>query len=215
MPKAEIAAHLEDLPLPSRVPRESHYGASSFRRVFRARRGEKIAASKLTSQIYAYAIPYLWVFGPSEQIYGISAVVARDTKRAPANTIDPSVKNFQWGDLVKASFEASDRGARTAILLDSDGFVAEGPGFNVLVVKDGVLHTPQRNALPGITRRWFSSSPRVWPTRSGGRRLDRPALRRRRDHRRDHRGWRHSGHLVGRQAHREWRGGPMDHQVAR
>ena len=54
---------------------------------------------------------------------------------------------------MKASFEASDRGARTAILLDSDGFVAEGPGFNVLVVKDGALHTPQRNALPGITRK--------------------------------------------------------------
>jgi branched-chain amino acid aminotransferase len=34
--------------------------------------------TQLTPQIYAYAIPYAWVFTPSEQIHGISAVVARD-----------------------------------------------------------------------------------------------------------------------------------------
>jgi branched-chain amino acid aminotransferase len=150
MTKDEIAAILKQCVAKSGL-RES-YVCVILSRGFGARRGEK-DLRKLTSQIYAYAIPYLWVFPPSEQIYGISAVVARDTKRAPANTIDPSIKNFQWGDLVKASFEASDRGARTAILLDSDGFVAEGPGFNVLVIKDGVLHTPHRNALPGITRK--------------------------------------------------------------
>jgi branched-chain amino acid aminotransferase len=150
MTKDEIAAMLKECVAKSGL-RES-YVCVILSRGFGARRGEK-DLSKLTSQIYAYAVPYLWVFPPSEQIYGISAVVARDTKRAPANTIDPSVKNFQWGDLVKASFEASDRGARTAFLLDSDGFVAEGPGFNVLVIKDGVLHTPHRNALPGITRK--------------------------------------------------------------
>jgi hypothetical protein len=41
--------------------------------------------TQLTPQIYAYAIPYAWVFTPSEQIHGISAVVARETKRAPVN----------------------------------------------------------------------------------------------------------------------------------
>jgi len=121
-------------------------------RGYGARRGEK-DLSKLTSQVYAYAIPYLWVFPPHEQINGITAVVARNTRRASAGSIDPGVKNFQWGDLVKASFEAGDRGANTAFLLDTDGYVAEGPGFNVIVVKDGKLFTPARNALPGITRR--------------------------------------------------------------
>ena len=40
-----------------------------------------------------------------------------------------------------------------AILLDSDNCVAEGPGFNVCIVKDGKLASPSRNALPGITRK--------------------------------------------------------------
>jgi branched-chain amino acid aminotransferase len=116
------------------------------------RKGEK-DLSQLSSQIYVYAIPYLWAFPPHEQIFGASAIVPRHVRRAGRNTVDPTVKNYQWGDLTAASFEAKDRGARTAILLDADGCVAEGPGFNVVVVKDGKLASPSRNALPGITRK--------------------------------------------------------------
>jgi branched-chain amino acid aminotransferase len=40
-----------------------------------------------------------------------------------------------------------------ALLLDTNGNVAEGPGENIFFVKDGKLHTPQLgNILPGITR---------------------------------------------------------------
>jgi branched-chain amino acid aminotransferase len=120
-------------------------------RGYGARKGEK-DLTKLTSQIYIYAIPYLWAFPPEEQIFGTSAIVPRHVRRAGRNTVDPTVKNYQWGDLTAASFEAKDRGARTAILLDSDNCVAEGPGFNVVMVKDGKLASPSRNALPGITR---------------------------------------------------------------
>ena len=74
-------------------------------------------------------------------------------RRAGRNTVDPTIKNYQWGDLTAASFEAKDRGARTAILMDADNCVAEGPGFNVVIVKDGALASPSRNALPGITRK--------------------------------------------------------------
>ena len=77
----------------------------------------------------------------------------RHVRRAGRNTVDPTIKNYQWGDLTAASFEAKDRGARTAILMDSDNCVAEGPGFNVCIVKDGKLASPSRNALPGITRK--------------------------------------------------------------
>ena len=121
-------------------------------RGFGKRKGEK-DLTRLTSQIYVYAIPYLWAFPPHEQIFGTSAIVPRHVRRAGRNTVDPTVKNYQWGDLTAASFEAKDRGARTAILLDGDGCVAEGPGFNVVVVKDGRLASPARNALPGITRK--------------------------------------------------------------
>ncbi len=121
-------------------------------RGFGQRRGEK-DLSKLTHQVYIYAIPYLWAFPPHEQIYGTSVIVPRHVRRASRSTIDPTIKNYQWGDLTAASFEAKERGARSAILLDADNCVAEGPGFNVVLVKDGELFSPSRNALPGITRK--------------------------------------------------------------
>jgi branched-chain amino acid aminotransferase len=54
---------------------------------------------------------------------------------------------------VIASQEAKARGYDEALLLDMNGFVAEGPGANVFFEKDGKLFTPPAgNILPGITR---------------------------------------------------------------
>jgi branched-chain amino acid aminotransferase len=52
-----------------------------------------------------------------------------------------------------ASQEAKTNGFDEALLLDMNGYVAEGPGANVFYEKDGKLHTPSLgNILPGITR---------------------------------------------------------------
>lgn len=49
--------------------------------------------------------------------------------------------------------EAKVKGYDEALLLDGNGFVAEGPGANVFIEKDGKLFTPPAyNILPGITR---------------------------------------------------------------
>lgn len=54
---------------------------------------------------------------------------------------------------VLALSEALDAGHDEALLLDNEGYVAEGSGENVFLVKDGVLHTPElTSCLPGITR---------------------------------------------------------------
>ena len=54
---------------------------------------------------------------------------------------------------ILACQEAKDNGFDEALLLDANGFVAEGPGANVFYEKDGVLYTPAKgNILPGITR---------------------------------------------------------------
>ncbi len=71
------------------------------------RKGEK-DLTKLTHQVYIYAIPYLWAFPPQEQIFGTTAIVPRHVRRAGRNTVDPTIKNYQWGDLTAASFEAKD-----------------------------------------------------------------------------------------------------------
>ena len=54
---------------------------------------------------------------------------------------------------IMACQEAKDNGYDEALLLDTKGYVAEGPGANFFFEKDGVLYTPQKgNILPGITR---------------------------------------------------------------
>ena len=54
---------------------------------------------------------------------------------------------------ILACQEAKDNGFDEALLLDANGFVAEGPGANVFFEKDGVVYTPAKgNILPGITR---------------------------------------------------------------
>lgn len=54
---------------------------------------------------------------------------------------------------ILACQEAKDSGFDEALLLDGNGFVAEGPGANIFYEKDGVLFTPAKgNILPGITR---------------------------------------------------------------
>lgn len=54
---------------------------------------------------------------------------------------------------IMACQEAKDHGYDEALLLDANGFVAEGPGANVFFEKDGQLFTPALgNILPGITR---------------------------------------------------------------
>ncbi len=54
---------------------------------------------------------------------------------------------------ILACQEAKDNGFDEALLLDNNGFVAEGPGANVFYEKDGVIYTPEKgNILPGITR---------------------------------------------------------------
>ena len=49
--------------------------------------------------------------------------------------------------------EAHDANFDTAVLCDAQGFLTEGPGFNIFVVKDGKVTTPDRGSLHGITRR--------------------------------------------------------------
>lgn len=106
-----------------------------------------------TPRFYAYAIPYVWIVRPEQQEEGTAAIVTRSTRRIPPGAVDPTVKNFHWGDLVRGLFEAYDRDAWLPILTDGEGLITEGPGFNVFALVDGRLLTPARGVLEGITRK--------------------------------------------------------------
>src|SRR3954468_1719385 len=88
---------------------------------------------------------------PEVQARGAHLIVAK-TPRIGDDSVDPRVKNFHWGDMTRALFEAQDQGAESCVLLDREGFVTEGPGFNVFAVTDGAVATPDRGVLEGITR---------------------------------------------------------------
>jgi len=100
----------------------------------------------------AFARPWVDLFSPEVQARGAHLIVAK-TPRIPEDSIDPTVKNFHWGDLTRALFEANDVGADGAILVDRAGFVTEGPGYNVFSVTGGEVSTPDRGALEGVTRK--------------------------------------------------------------
>ena len=102
--------------------------------------------------IAAFAIPWVWVMRLEIQKRGGHLIIA-ETLRIPAESVDPTAKNFHWADLTRGQFEALDRGADFSLLLDSDGNVTEGPGFNVFMVTDGVVVTPDAGVLEGITRK--------------------------------------------------------------
>ena len=101
---------------------------------------------------YAHAVPYMWIVKPEDQKVGIHLVIAEKTIRIPPDAVDPTVKNFHWGDLVRGIYEAYDRGGFTVVLPDAAGNITEGPGFNVFVYYRGSLLTPERGVLKGITR---------------------------------------------------------------
>ncbi|MFB2553870.1 aminotransferase class IV [Ensifer soli] len=103
------------------------------------------------NSLIAYAVPWVSIATEEHFARGIHLIIAK-TLRIPPESFDPRVKNFHWGDLTAGLFEAHDRGADYAVLLDGDGNVTEGPGFNVFSITDGVVSTPARGGLDGITR---------------------------------------------------------------
>jgi branched-chain amino acid aminotransferase len=100
----------------------------------------------------AYALPWIDVLTPEIQARGGHLWIAK-VPRVPDASFDPTVKNYMWGDLTTALMEAQDEGFDTAVLCDAEGLVTEGPGFNIFVVKDGKVRTPDRGSLGGITKK--------------------------------------------------------------
>ena len=58
-----------------------------------------------------------------------------------------------YANSILANLEATEHGYDEGLLLDVDGFVAEGSGENLFIVKDGQIYEPElTSALVGITR---------------------------------------------------------------
>ena len=103
--------------------------------------------------------PLRWTVSSMGQLFetGINAVVTSQ-RAIPASLMDPKIKNRSRLFYLNANIEASqyEGDNNWALLLDTDGFVAEGTGDNFFIVKNGVIYTPEgRNILRGISRQYI------------------------------------------------------------
>jgi branched-chain amino acid aminotransferase len=106
--------------------------------------------------IDACVMPLRWgkYLGPEALEKGIEVCISSWTRMAP-NTLPALAKagaNYMNSQLIK--IDAMALGFDEGIALDKNGFVSEGSGENVFLVRDGVLWTPPLcgSILPGITR---------------------------------------------------------------
>ncbi len=82
---------------------------------------------------------------------GVPSVVV-GVRRTPPECVEPRAKVGNKMNHVQAELQAREAGA-WAIMLDTRGFVAEGPSYNCFFVREGRLLTPtDRNCLVGVTR---------------------------------------------------------------
>ena len=104
------------------------------------------------NQFYAFAVPYVWIANAEQREKGLHLMIS-DVQRIPAASVDPTAKNYHWNDLTMGLLGALDAGADSVLLVDAQGNVVEGPGFNVFCVNQGVLVTPNAGMLEGVSRR--------------------------------------------------------------
>lgn len=103
------------------------------------------------NRFIGFAIPFSSVANEQQKKHGLRVAIS-NVVRIPPPSVDPTIKNYHWLDLVKGLYDAYDQGAETVLLLDTDGNIAEGPGFNVFLIKQGRVATPAAGVLLGITR---------------------------------------------------------------
>ncbi len=105
------------------------------------------------NHFFAWAVPYVHIVKPEIAEKGATLWVAKNVRRIPDDSINQRAKNYHWGDITAGLFEAKDAGFETVVLLDHDGNVTEGPGFNAFALKGDKVVTSDHGVLHGITRR--------------------------------------------------------------
>ena len=115
-----------------------------------------VGVLSLNNPIEVYLCCWEWgkYLGPEAIEQGVDVCVSSWTRIAP-NTLPAMAKvagNYMNSQLIK--MEAKLNGYAEGIALDATGYVSEGSGENIFLVRDGKIYTPPlgTSALPGITR---------------------------------------------------------------
>ena len=116
----------------------------------------ELGVSSVGNPVDVIVLSFPWgaYLGEDSQTKGITAKIS-SWERVGPNVIPHVAKATGiYLNSMLATMEARRGGYDEAIMLSHDGYVADGPGENIFVVKDGVIHTPplSMSILPGITR---------------------------------------------------------------
>ena len=112
-----------------------------------------IRAKDLTVHVSIAAWPWPDYMDPDSREKGIKVRTSSYTRHHVNITMCKAKSNGNYTNSILALHEALDSGCDEALLLDNEGYVAEGSGENVFLIKDGALHTPElTSCLAGITR---------------------------------------------------------------
>src|SRR5207245_6830240 len=100
------------------------------------------------------SVPWGPYRGEEGQLHGITTKISSWERIGPNVIPHVSKATGVYLNSMLAVTEANRAGYDEAILLTADGYVADGSGENIFIVKDGTIFTPDLSAsiLPGITR---------------------------------------------------------------
>jgi branched-chain amino acid aminotransferase len=116
----------------------------------------KLGVSPKGNTIHLMVAAWAWgaYLGDEGMARGIRVKISSYTRHHVNITMTQAKAVSNYTNSILANMEALDDGYDEAMLLDANGFVSEGSGENLFVVKDGVVYTPDLSAgaLNGITR---------------------------------------------------------------
>ncbi|WAC73945.1 branched-chain amino acid transaminase [Roseateles sp. SL47] len=117
---------------------------------------EKLGVSPKGNKIHLMVAAWAWgaYLGEEGLKRGIRVKTSSYTRHHVNITMTQAKTVSNYTNSILANMEATDDGYDEALLLDASGFVSEGAGENLFVIKNGVVYTPDLSAgaLNGITR---------------------------------------------------------------
>jgi len=121
--------------------------------VFLGSEGMGLRADNLKVHVMVAAWSWPSYMSPEAKEIGIKVRTSSYTRHHVNITMCKAKANGNYINSMLALNEAIASGCEEALLLDNEGYVAEGSGENIFIMRNGVLHTPElTSCLEGITR---------------------------------------------------------------
>ena len=158
------SAHIMNMPMPfdketineaqRTVVRENNLESAYIRPMcFYGSEGMGLRADNLKTHVMVAAWEWGAYLGEENLTKGLRIRTSSYTRHHVNITMCKAKANGHYINSMLALQEAMTDGYDEAMLLDNEGYVAEGSGENIFLVKDGVIYTPDlSSALNGITR---------------------------------------------------------------